>query len=335
MFLTPARVILLLKARNQICRRKMLAPRPSQHCEPFPHGLMSLWDMLNFKVSLLVSYLDLLDGQIARLRQPLAMERVDPPNALLGIAFPESFDPISPKIVEEVRFVIGGVSHCCAPLNSKTLKQLISEVELTLDYPSISSRSKLADQLAYIRKILEIEFRDEWFYHYPKAKADKLQLVPTEWGRIMDAFPSAKLDVAHGVDSYACDHNTAAVFHMMRVAEVGLVRLAKELKVKLSKDKPLSHAQWGEIVGAIEATAKTVLSTAPAGNGKDEAQAFYNGAASHIRALKDKYRNVVMHSRRSFNEHEAADAMFHTRSFMAGLSEKLSETNSKRINWKF
>ncbi len=144
-------------------------------------------------------------------------------------------------------------------------------------------------------------------------------------GKDYGRFPSAKQDVANGVDCYACDHNTAAVFHMMRVAEVGLIRLAKELGVRLKKDKPLSHAQWGEIVGADrDELHQSILHTAPAGHGKDDAQAFYNGAASHIRALKDKYRNVVMHSRETSTCTRREMRCF-TRSFMAWQSadEKL------------
>jgi len=292
--------------------------------------------MMNFKASLLLSYFEMLDRQISWLRKPMLRESSEPQNALLGLGLSEVFtDPITPQAVEEVRFLLQCVTHCCARLKSNTISSLVKDVEFTLEYPSVSSRGKLADQLEYIRKIVEIEFRDEWFYHYPKDKAERLNSVDVEWGSVITAFPSAKYDIVQGVDCFACDHNTAAVFHMMRVAEVGLIRLAKELRVTLKKDKPLSHAQWGEIVGAIETTANDILKSAPAGHEKDAAQAFYNGAASHSRALKDKYRNIVMHSRREFNTHEAGDAMFHTRSFMISLSEKISETSSKRIKWKF
>ena len=68
---------------------------------------------------------------------------------------------------------------------------------------------------------------------------------------------------------------------------------------------------------------------------KDEALAFYRGVTAHGTALKDKYRNSVMHARASFNEHEARDAMEHTRSFMNTISKRVSEKTKKEIKWKF
>lgn len=311
----------------------MLAPSPSQHCDPLPHGPMSLWDMMNFKVGNLISYLNILEVEAGTLRLPSPRDPSEPINSLFGTALSDFPSRLAPDHSDRIKLVLEGVTNVSSILKSTTIPHLLKEASWTIEYNG--TREEMANHLDQIRKILEIEFRAEWFYHYPKDKADKALSFPDEWGKIIQAFPSAKYDISQGVDCCACDHNTAAVFHMMRVAEVGLIRLAKELGVRLKKDKPLSHAQWGEIVGAIETTATAVLNTAPAGHGKDAAQAFYNGSASHIRALKDKYRNVVMHSRREFNVHEAGDAMFHTRSFMSGLSEKLSETNSKKIKWKF
>ena len=159
--------------------------------------------------------------------------------------------------------------------------------------------------------------------------------VEHDWKTVLTAFPSSRYDVEQGVDCHACDHNSAAIFHMMRVAEIGLTRLASERKVKLKKDRPLSHAQWGEIIGAVEKSAAEILRTARAGHEKDLALAFYNSANSHARALKDRYRNAVMHSRREFSTHEAADAISHTKSFMTGLAERLNEKSNRQIRWRF
>lgn len=311
----------------------MLAPSPSQQSEPLPNGLMSLWDMMNFKVGLLITYLKLLEGEAGTLRRPAKLGPAEPINSLFGGELPNFPNQLTPDQSATIKLLLEGVTNAASILKSTAIPQLLKEAGWALEYGG--QCDDVANHLDSIRKILEIEFRNEWFYHYPKDKAEKMLAFPAEWKQPIEAFPSAKYDIAQGVDCYACDHSTAAVFHMMRVAEVGLIRLAKELGVKLKKDKPLSHGQWGEIVEAIETTAKEILFKVPAGHGKDEAQSFYNGAASHVRALKDKYRNVVMHSRREFNMHEAGDAMFHTRSFMAALSEKLSETSSKRIKWKF
>ena len=57
--------------------------------------------------------------------------------------------------------------------------------------------------------------------------------------------------------------------------------------------------------------------------------------SAHLRALKDRYRNRVMHAREIFNPHEAGDAMFHTKSLMMGIAERLTDQSNKQIRWKF
>jgi hypothetical protein len=114
----------------------------------------------------------------------------------------------------------------------------------------------------------------------------------------------------------------------------GLRALAKERGVKLKNDKPLTHENWQKIIEEVEKKATEIQKQAPAGDGKDEALSFYNGALGHLRALKDKYRNRVMHARASFNPYEAADAIFHTKSFMLGIASKITERAAKQIRWK-
>jgi hypothetical protein len=120
----------------------------------------------------------------------------------------------------------------------------------------------------------------------------------------------------------------------MRVAEHGLRAVAKERRVKLIKNKPIKWATWQEIIRAIRDAQAEIGKTKPAGPGKDEALAFYSGAVSHLEAFKDKYRNLVMHVRENYDEHQADGVMMHVREFMAWLSAKIGE-NPKPIRWKF
>ena len=159
--------------------------------------------------------------------------------------------------------------------------------------------------------------------------------VEGEWAHIIKAFRETKADIVAGVDCYAIEHNTACVFHMMRVAEHGLRALARERRVKLKNDKPLTHENWNTIIEETDKKAQEIQKTARAGDQKDAALAFYNGALAHLRALKDRYRNRVMHARETFNPHEAGDATFHTKSLMAGLATKINDLTTHQIRWGF
>jgi Asp-tRNA(Asn)/Glu-tRNA(Gln) amidotransferase A subunit family amidase len=110
--------------------------------------------------------------------------------------------------------------------------------------------------------------------------------------------------------------------------------VAKERRVKLPKNKPVEWATWQEIIKSIRDAHAEIGKTKLPGQGKDEALAFYSGALAHLEAFKDKYRNLVMHVREDYDEHQAASAMMHVREFMAGLSTKIGE-NPKPIRWKF
>ena len=56
-------------------------------------------------------------------------------------------------------------------------------------------------------------------------------------------FKSAKDDIGAAGNCYAADLHTAAVFHLMRVAEKGMKALARHLGIKkVTKTKPLTLA---------------------------------------------------------------------------------------------
>jgi hypothetical protein len=74
-----------------------------------------------------------------------------------------------------------------------------------------------------IKTLLEtvrVDMEPHGFYHYPLDKKKMLEATPAEWRAILGAFPSSESDIVAGVDCHALARDTAAVFHMMRVAEI-------------------------------------------------------------------------------------------------------------------
>jgi len=89
------------------------------------------------------------------------------------------------------------------------------------------------------------------FYYYPFAKADTLLKFGTIWAHIFAAFKNTVSDVEAAYDCYALDRNTASIFHIMRVAEMGLRALARERRVTLPKKKPVDWGTWQEIISEL------------------------------------------------------------------------------------
>jgi hypothetical protein len=136
----------------------------------------------------------------------------------------------------------------------------------------------LANELRVLRETVDDGISFKYFYHYPQEKALVLLKFERDWDTINSRFPSSKRDALAAVDCWALGHNTASVFHFMRVAEYGLRAIAKELRAPLPKKKPIEWATWQEIIIAIRTARDEIGRTKPAGPGKDEALAFYSGA---------------------------------------------------------
>jgi hypothetical protein len=195
------------------------------------------------------------------------------------------------------------------------------------------SYSELAIELKPLIEAFESDLRKEYFYHYPRHKALMVLMTPGQWAVPIQAFPSIRPEVEAGVDCFAIGHNVACVFHMMRVAELGLRVIAKERRVtKVRKNTPVEWGTWNEVSRAISQKLE-VIRNATAGPRKDAALAFYNAALSDLRALQGLYRDRTMHLRESYDDGQAQSAMLRTRNLMEMLASRLNEQSTRQIRW--
>jgi hypothetical protein len=191
--------------------------------------------------------------------------------------------------------------------------------------------SELNARSRALRDAIETELKQYLYYQYPKKKGDKLRLWKEEWKASIAAFPAIEREVFDATDCYALGHNTASVFHSMRIAEHGLRALAKERRVRLPKNKRVEWATWQEIIRALDAEIASIGSK-KAGGAKDSALEFYSGARADLNGFKDEYRNLVMHVRATYDEHQALGALTKVHAFMERLARKLDERGT-RIRW--
>ncbi len=129
-----------------------------------------------------------------------------------------------------------------------------------------------------------------------------------------NAFPGAAFDTAESAKCLALGRWTASVMHMMRVLELALVALARHYNVEHSEN-------WNQTLNRIESASREVGKRS---HGEAEEQ-WAAEAATHLRFVKNAWRNHAMHPRATYDE-ERALAIFETsRSFMKHLAEKISE----------
>ena len=76
-----------------------------------------------------------------------------------------------------------------------------------------------------------------FYAHYRRDRGVLALMWRGEWAlRQTGAFPSARGEIGEGIDCFGLEHYAAEiVFHMMRVAEIGMRALARERKAIASE----------------------------------------------------------------------------------------------------
>jgi FtsZ-binding cell division protein ZapB len=152
------------------------------------------------------------------------------------------------------------------------------------------------------------------------------------------SFNSAQKDITEAGNCLAAECNTAAVFHIMRAAEVSLRAIAVDRQVSFA-NKPIDQHEWGTILGALEGKLKDLRLD----DGKNWASPeikdiqiqFYNETVQELRGFNEAWRRYLSHADpQAFYEHDEAGNIFkHVRKFMQKLATKISETSTTSKYW--
>jgi hypothetical protein len=131
-------------------------------------------------------------------------------------------------------------------------------------------------------------------------------------------FPEARNDLKNAGNCLAAELYTAAIFHLMRVAEYGLRSLARKVRVSLihnRKPQPLHTATWDKVINGIKSKLNAAHSM-KYGNARSEKISFYSDLADRCSFVKDLWRNDVMHTRACYEIHDALAAFERVKGFM-------------------
>jgi hypothetical protein len=135
-----------------------------------------------------------------------------------------------------------------------------------------------------------------------------------------EKFRDAQYDIAEAGNSYAHGTYTACVFHLMRVLEIALHKVASDLGITFPTALELEN--WQNIIEKIESEIIAREKRLPKGTAKSEEMQYYSEAAKEFRYFKNAWRNHVSHSRENYDVHDATKIMEHVRDFMRHLASK-------------
>lgn len=130
------------------------------------------------------------------------------------------------------------------------------------------------------------------------------------------AFPSAIYDIEEASKCLALERPTASAFHSMRAAEIGLRALMKAIDVPYAPS-------WESLLKQLRAHIEKL-------NRSHASQrvefTFYSEVAAQVGAIKDAWRNPVMHPVSRHSLASATDVFESIRMFMRTLAERIRES---------
>ncbi len=235
-------------------------------------------------------------------------------------AFPANLrlDLVTPELKAIIEGNFDYAARQCTKLCLERTESRIARIRQVL--ARAHTYSEIANEFNILLQAIEDDTEYERFYHYRKDKGCLVLLVPGNWAPTIAAFKNAKKDVEEAVDCYASEHETACVYHLMRVLEHGLRELAAAVNVTFDVQ------QWQNVIDQIENQIAWFATKFPSGITKNEWTKFYSEAARHFFFLKDAWRNHAAHNRVTYDETSAKGALEHVRDFMNHLSSRLSES---------
>lgn len=115
-------------------------------------------------------------------------------------------------------------------------------------------------------------------------------------------------DIGEAGKCLVLGRSTAAVFHLMRVMELGVQKLGDELGVSFTADK-----NWQNILDEVNKAIKSLNHKLPRTKALAE-------AAAHLYNVKVAWRNEVMHPKQTYTPEQAGEIFASVRSFTQDLA---------------
>jgi hypothetical protein len=172
---------------------------------------------------------------------------------------------------------------------------------------------EVAQRLERLRRNVENQLDGKLFMFVPPSVARMLSEKALFGAEVSKKFPQAIEDIEEAGKCLAMCRYTAGVFHLMRVMEVGVRRLAKRLKVAVDV-----RDSWGDILRNLHAPIQAM----PQSTAKNKAKRdSFLGIEGMLYAVKEAWRNNTMHPKATYTEEEATEIYNSVRTFMRRLAE--------------
>jgi hypothetical protein len=204
---------------------------------------------------------------------------------------------------------------------SMSLGLQLQRLAKSIKAEAIEDRLRLVTLAVEFQNNLIAELAEPTFMYLPTERATLYAGGSTSFGSaVLDRFPKAEYDIGAAARCMALDEWTAAVFHLMRVAEHALRRVAGRLGVPMAKQ--LDAKQWKDIIEAIDDGVAKLRN--PTKGKKDHRKVqYYSEAAISFMHIKEAWRNHVSHAKATYDERETQAVWDTVRHLMQHLATRM------------
>jgi hypothetical protein len=227
------------------------------------------------------------------------------------------------------------VELLCVELDLYQSLQAAQRLMGSLKNDKVFTNHELQWKLDDLRELMQSEMRQHFYFRVENRLISYINAKEPFGDEVEAAFPSIKGDLKEAGKCVAFGCNTAAVFHLTRIAEVGLWELGRDRQIPLAQNGKIEFSEWGEIIREIEPTVKAIQQW-PNSRSKEEAHKFYNRALEEIRAFNDGWRRHTAHLRPSMlppSPEDAVAAWGHVERLMKTLASKIAEGKYTNLVW--
>lgn len=211
-------------------------------------------------------------------------------------------------------------------------------VNTSLSYLKVNPDVHISTLMAEVRHVHDGLIAEAINRKFVSVLPDRAKYLGQEepFGKqVYDAFPSARFDITEAGNCLACGINSAAGFHLMRAAEIGLWELGMDRQIPLAQAGKIEFSEWGIIIRELEAAVQAITQW-PNCPTKEDAHKFYNSALVEIRAFNDGWRRHLAHVRKTqvpLHDDEALALWGHVERFFKNISTKISEGIYTALIW--
>ena len=265
----------------------------------------SLWDMLELNAG---TFYRVVNWLTSIERNGLTSENGPQWELLLSEAEPDG--KLHIEMLTSARRIATTIGALPTPVSAMALAEMVISIE--------GGQCKVKDLVAHAQEVGRTFRRELSTINCYIINPDRVKYLDKNQAlfgpRVADKYPMAEYDIEEAGKCLALQRPTACVMHLMRVLEIGLQSLAKEMGAP-------DQENWNTMLNQIDRLFPEI--TAKRYSPADEQ--WFSEVGSHFRLLKNGFRNHAMHVREKYNDEQAENIFNHTKVFMQQLATRLAD----------